>query len=137
MYKARRYRVTLPNSTDYFPVVINVSSKAAFTITLVGGSSSVQFASVEGSSQGMVRGGSFSGRMVKALGVAHTTYTIEISTTATNTTDPFCVVIEWFDLQPPPNLKANGHSTGTTGQAIVTWDTASYVKKAAWVLPAV
>ena len=124
VYKAKRYRVTLPNSTGYFPMVINVSSKAGFKITLVGGSPSVRIDSKEGSSQGPVRGGSYSGRMVKALGVAHTTYTIEISTTETNTTGPFGMVIEWFDLQPPTNLKANGHTTpinATLGESMVTW----------------
>ena len=95
-FAARRYRVTLPDNTDYYPVVINVSSSTDFDITLVGGSSSVLIDSEEGSSQGSVRGGSYSGRMVKALGVAHTTYTIQISTTETNTTGTFGVVIPEF-----------------------------------------
>jgi len=125
-FAARRYRVTLPNSTDYFPIVINVSSSTDFNITLVGGSSSVLIDSEEGSSQGSVRGGSFSGRMVKALGVSHTTYTIEISTT---NTDTFGVVIDWFELQPPTNLKANGDSRGfTSGRSKVTWNPVPHIR---------
>ena len=126
VYKARRYRITLPNNTDYYPMVINVSSKTGFKITLVGGSSSALIDSERGSSQGPVRGGSYSGRMVQALGVAHTTYTIEISTAATNTTGTFTIDIEPFELVAPTDLKANGHSTGINGQSKVTWDSVSH-----------
>ena len=126
-FNARRYRITLPNSTEYFPVAIDVTSSIDFEITLVGGSSSALVDSQGGLTRGAGLGAVwYSGRMVKALGVTHTAYVIEISTTETNTTGTFTIDIEPFELVAPTDLKANGHSTGTNGQSRVTWDSVDH-----------
>lgn len=125
-FRARRYRITLPNSTDYYPAAINVTSSTDFKITVVGGSTSVPVDSEEGTDRGGGGPVRYSSGMVKALGVAYTTYTIEISTASTSATGAFRIDMEWFELEPPTNLKANGDSSSLTsgGQALVEWTAA-------------
>ena len=123
VFNARRYQVILPNRTNHHPAVIEVTSSVDFVIKLVGGTSTVIDTKQAVSTIG---GGGIAGwhraEMIQAIGVTHTSYTIEISTQHTNTT--FNINIDWFTLEPPTNLKANGHSTGTTGESIVTWRSA-------------
>ena len=126
-FSAKRYRITLPNSTDYYPVKINVASTVDFVVKLVGGASSADIGTEDGTLS-TPRPRRYTAKMVQAPGVSHTTYTVEISTENTNTTGTFSVTMEWFDLEPPTNLEANGHSTGTTGQSEITWDIADGAK---------
>ncbi len=123
VFSAKRYRITLPNSTDHFPVAINVTSATDFKITLAGSSSLKPIETIDGSSRRSVSEVWYSGRMVTALGVTHSSYTIEVSTEDTDTTDVFTIDIEWFKLKLPTNLKANGDSTtlSSGGQALVEW----------------
>ena len=119
-FSAKRYRITIPNRTDYYPVKINVASTTDFVVKLVGGASSADIGTENGT---LSAPRWYAATMVQAPGVSHTTYTVEISAENTNTTGTFSVTMEWFDLEPPTNLKANGDSRSVTngGQAVVEW----------------
>ncbi len=121
-HSAKRYWIRLPNTAQYQPVAVEVSSSVDFVVTLVGGTSST----VAGKEKGVTRSAGndevwYSARMVKALNKSERTYTLEISTAEISATGSFSIDIQEFDLQPPTNLRADGHSPGTTAQSSVSW----------------